>query len=238
MPFTVSATPSTPVITRSPPAPPDDLPHNDLPALGAISNTPGLPAAAATPSAALHTPSPLLTMLRERVMHDGAPMALTYCLSRASRQTEVGRAVLFRSLTLALSQDTALQRADAAVTYRGQAAASTLDHAAYRTAMTSLHHAVAACGVVLPGTYGFLQQSALCAARYDDAAQDEGRRAAISGWLNWQWAAVPAATTDPLMCTPGPGMGYRAVSIAYALDEAPAGLAILRALAAESTPPE
>lgn len=88
----------------------------------------------------------------------------------------------------------------------------------YHKALLDLSTALATHKDVLPGTYGFLQQSARCKDKLESAETAEDVRSALSGWMNWQWSALPAFDVDPLMRARSGDGALAAVSVAYGLD--------------------
>lgn len=204
-----------------------------------------VPATAASTSPA--TGIGLLDSLRLRCMQQGAPATIDECLRIAPKQrSDMHRAVLLQRLTLALSDDRRIDspagpvnlRADACDTYRLAAPSLPPRYADYQTALTRLHQAILACKVVLPGSYGFLQQSIACESVLRTAVNADQVRCALSGWLNWQWAALAAYPADPQLHALAGQDPLRPTYLAYALDEDSALCADVRlALLSEPRPP-
>ena len=172
-------------------------------------------------------PSDLLPLLRLRCAQEGVPAVVADCVQRAQRVPKIQRALLLQRLTLALADDTravspsvvsADLRDDACGTYRLSPPPLRASYAEYQHALNSLYLAIGRCGIVLAGTYGFIQQSVACAAALRTATSPEQTRRALSGWLNWQWSAVAAFGRDPLL-RGQPGLDpLGAVVAGYALE--------------------
>ena len=162
------------------------------------------------------------------------------------------RAVLLQRLCLALADDRRSEspvnalcdaRSDAVLSYQLRQPAVPAAYADYRTALTALYMAISEEGIVLPGIYGFLQQSTACAAALATARTADSIRQALSEWVQWQWAAIAAFERGPLMRSRPDELPTQAVRLDYALDEPTAiNAAVLAALeppaaTAASTPP-
>lgn len=171
--------------------------------------------------------SALPDVLRYQCLSRGAPATIEHCLERVPRLTPQEQAVMLQRLTLALSDDhrpgspcgPVDLRADACDTYCLAAAQMPPSYRDYRNALPKLHDAVVACGIVQPGTYGFLRQSAACQSALAAAVTAAEVRSALSGWLNWQWAAPAAFATDPKLRARAGDDPLQPTRIAFALDQ-------------------
>lgn len=171
--------------------------------------------------------SALPDVLRYQCLSRGAPATIDHCLERAPRLTLEHRAVMLQRLTLALSDDRRPGspcgpvdlRADACDTYCLTVPQVPPSYRDYQIALPKLHDAVLACGIVQPGTYGFLRQSAACRSALAAAVTAAEIRSALSGWLNWQWAAPAAYATDPQLRARTGDEHLQPTRIAFALDQ-------------------
>lgn len=237
--------PSTSPLPALPIAPPATV--TDAPRRSAFAQVEPRNAPASTASTGPAGSSSLLDSLRLRCMQRGAPATIDRCLQITSQQPcATHRALLLQRLTLALADDRRIDspagpvnpRADACNTYRLAALPEPPSYAGYQTALTRLHEAVRACKVVLPGTYGFLQRSIACESALRTAVNADQVRRALSGWLNWQWGALAAYTSDPNLRALVGHTPLRPTHLAYALDDDSALCTEVRlALLAAPAPP-
>lgn len=222
MPISPSSSPH-PALPIAPPATVTDAPRRSAFAQVEPRNAPAS-AASTGPAGSIS----LFYELRLRCMQRGAPATIDRCLQITSQQPcATHRAVLLQRLTLALADDRRIDspagpvnlRADACDTYRLAVPSQPPSYAGYQTALIRLHEAVRACKVVMPGTYGFLQQSIACESALRTAVNADQVRRALSGWLNWQWAALAAYASDPNLRALVGDTPLRPTHLAYALDD-------------------
>lgn len=166
-------------------------------------------------------------VLRLQCLRHGAPATIDHCLQRAPRLPPEHRAMMLQRLTLALADDRRPgspcgpvdPQADACDTYCLAAARMPPSYRDYQVALPKLHDAIVGCRIVRPGTYGFLRQSVACQSALAVAINAAEVRTALSGWLNWQWAAPSAFATDPQLRARADGDPLQPTRIAFALDQ-------------------
>ena len=183
---------------------------------------------AVTPGSMLPA-SELQHQLDDAIRLHGVPAALAKYLPRAAALELMACVVLLSRLTLALQHDLAIKRADAMVLYGATEAETGLDLAAYYSSIMSLRTAIARCGFVVQGTYGFMVQAAHFETAYETASSASERRQVTNGLLNWPYAAEIALKRDPLL-RGAEGEPLGAVCVAYGLDQTPTGKLILQRL--------
>lgn len=188
------------------------------------------------PPALMPLPPCLLATLRTDCAEKGIPATVALWLPRASAFPPEQRAVLLQRLILALPDDCTLAspqhalpgaagasevaREVADAVYRGDPYLKAPAHyPEYRQALTCISDAIAGCGCVMPGSYGFIRQSRAARQMLVGNLGAERLRTILCGWINWQWAALSAVHADPLMMDAAGPDRARPLCLAYALDD-------------------
>jgi len=218
-----------------PPPPPPGKPDLTATVPASVVNQ-ALAATLRAPPALMPQSSSLLDTMRKDCADKGIPATVDFWLSRASAFSPEQRAGLLQRLILALPDDCTLTSpqhalpgaagasevacAAAAAVYRGSPDLDAPAHyEAYRQALTRVSDAIAGCGFVMPGAYGFTRQSHAARQMLVGNLGAQSLRTILCGWINWQWAALSAIHVDPLMMDAAGPHRARPLCLAYALDE-------------------